>query len=256
MLKSGSHIRLVGDNINWHISISDERIGHSGYMRNGFAIIAVVQNCDFSNRDTTCPQRDYTTLAVDDFIPSNDDVSHVKREYCILMARAVTNLIPCFQSFRQISCRPIQVPLQFTSIANKVLPFSIVMKNEQKYSETVEILDAYEIKLKTCYTKTGLPFEIVKIQCGGDQMTCERFSGAKCLRPNHTDPEAAFVNLSLITYEFVHQHMNFVKIIFADLFDKNSACDVGTLKFMLERLYRQSLNGDTMHRYDAHKELL
>lgn len=256
VLKSGGRIRLVGDNINWHVSVRDERINHSGFMRNGFATIVIVQNGDFSHLESTCPQRNYASLSACDFIPSVNDIFHVKHEYCILIARAAAQIIPCFQHLQKMLDQPIQEAPRFMHVANKVLPFNVVMKNEQKYSETVEILDSYEALLKKSYEKANVSFEHVKVHCGGDQMTRERFSGAKCLRANHTTPEASFSHLGPITFELFHQHMNFVKNTFDDFFHKDSACDVGTLKFFQERLSRPSVNGDVVHHYDAHKELL
>ena len=55
----------------------------------------------------------------------------------------------------------------------------IMCKNEQNYADVVEILDSYEDHIADIYRKSGASLDEVKIHIGGDQLTRERFSGAK-----------------------------------------------------------------------------
>ena len=59
------------------------------------------------------------------------------------------------------------------------------MKNEQKYSETIEILDSYEKTPEDCSTIAGVDLNDKHFHIGGDQMMRERFSSANCLRAHH-----------------------------------------------------------------------
>lgn len=60
-------------------------------------------------------------------------------------------------------------------VALPVLPF-----NEQKYADVVQILDHYEQYIEEIYQSAEVP--LAKVHIGGDQLTRERFSGAKRLR--------------------------------------------------------------------------
>lgn len=257
VLKNGGRIRLVGDNVNWHVSVSDERIGHTAHMRHAFATIAVVQTFDFNHLDDSFPQRDYQQVQHSDFLPSSEELKVLKEEYIVLMARSAVKLCPYFYGYQTRVTKPIIEPLPSTLLKNRVLPFNIVMKNEQKYNETVDILDDYENILHICYDKAGIPTDQrIPIHIGGDQMTRERFSGSKCLRASHNDPRAMFTDLSPITFELFHLLMNFLQITFDDLFKTTSVCNFGSLKFIQTKLSRESANGNVKAEYDAHKELL
>lgn len=62
----------------------------------------------------------------------------------------------------------------------KVIPLPVLHKNEQKYADVVEVLDSYQDICETVYRSAEKP--LPKVHIGGDQLTRERFSGAKKLR--------------------------------------------------------------------------
>lgn len=238
------------------MGVRDERIGHVAHMRHAFATIAVVQTQNFDTLADIAPQRQYSTISPDEFKPSFEELSMTKAEYAIFIARSASKLLPYFACFKNELDKPILASAINTEKKNIVHPFSICMKNEQQYSDTIDILDSYEEDLSNCYDKAGIDFKDVKIHVGGDQMTRERFSGAKCLRDRHKDSQAAFAHLSPITFELFHMLMNFAENTFKDLFRASSVCEVGTLKFIQQSLSRASVNGDVKKHYDAHKEFI
>lgn len=56
------------------------------------------------------------------------------------------------------------------------------MKNEQKYGDVLDILDTYEESLHLSSRKAGVDVTNIKVQLGDDQLTHDRFCGAKSLR--------------------------------------------------------------------------
>ena len=110
------------------------------------------------------------------------------------------------------------IKLSFLAEKNRIPPFNIVMKNEQKYIETIKILDSYEKTLEDCSTIAGVDLNNKHFHIGGDQMMRERFSGAKCLRAHHSGQKASFGHLSPITFELFHMMMNYVQVAFVKLF--------------------------------------
>jgi hypothetical protein len=90
----------VGDNVNWHVGVSDERIGHTAHMRHAFASIAVVQTTDFSSLDDSKPQRIYSSFQPAEFRPSIQEMEATRSEYVLLKARSAARLLLCFARFQ------------------------------------------------------------------------------------------------------------------------------------------------------------
>jgi hypothetical protein len=64
-----------------------------------------------------------------------------------------------------------------------VIPLNVLPLNEQKYGDVVQILNNYVTAMEKAYEEAGVnKNDIPNIQIGGDQLTRERFSGAKLLR--------------------------------------------------------------------------
>ncbi|CAC5379180.1 unnamed protein product [Mytilus coruscus] len=70
-----------------------------------------------------------------------------------------------------------------------------------------------------------------KIHTGGDQLTRERYSGAKVLRAAEANVKHHFGHLGPITFEMFHLVMNFLQVFFDLLYKDKSAGDIGTLKY-------------------------
>lgn len=92
------------------------------------------------------------------------------------------------------------------------------------------------------------------IHVGGDQLTRERFSGAKAMRAHKDDRKDRFVNLSPITFELFHMQMNFLKMAFKILYKENSVGDRGTLSHLKTIISRTNVNENINTHYDADKD--
>lgn len=92
------------------------------------------------------------------------------------------------------------------------------------------------------------------IHVGGDQLTRERFSGAKAMRVHKDDRKDRFVNLSPITFELFHMQMNFLEMSFKILYKENSVGDRGTLSHLKNIISRTNVNENINNHYDADKE--
>ena len=85
------------------------------------------------------------------------------------------------------------------------------------------MLDSYEQLIDDIYTEAGLQVDdSTKVHIGGDQLTRERFSGAKRLRATALTSKEKFQHLTPITFEFVHLQMNFLTNFLKLLYNKNS----------------------------------
>lgn len=75
----------------------------------------------------------------------------------------------------------------------QVVLLDTLYKNEQKYAEVVDILDSYEQVISDTFED----LRDIKIHIGGDQLTRERFSGAKSLRAGANDPKEQLKHLHI-----------------------------------------------------------
>jgi hypothetical protein len=133
-----------------------------------------------------------------------------------------------------------------TSVSLPVLP-----KNEQKYGDVIQILDYYEKVAQDVHGKDAN----VCIHIGGDQLTRERFSGAKRLRAAAVTSTDRFEHLSPITFEFFHLQMCILTMLYKLLYRKDGT-DPGTLHSEKINLGRSKVNGeDVKNHYNDCKDL-
>ncbi|OWF37960.1 hypothetical protein KP79_PYT14281 [Mizuhopecten yessoensis] len=92
-----------------------------------------------------------------------------------------------------------------------------------------------------------------KVHIGGDQLTRERFSGAKALRFGSFDERSKISDLNPITFELWHMAMNFLTLVFNKLFSSNSL-EVGTLNGEKVRIRRNDVHQDVKNNYDVDKD--
>lgn len=132
---------------------------------------------------------------------------------------------------------------QELSKQNLVVPLQVLPLNEQKNADLVQILDHYKDKVSEIYEAAGEP--IAQIPIGGDQLTRERFSGAKSLRAGCLTDKGRYSHLHVypITFELWHTAMNFLLLIFNTLYNEKSF-DKGTMNAARIKLSRKTVKKD------------
>ncbi len=165
--------------------------------------------------------------------------------------------VPVLQCVKQMVVGPVLGPYsEQLSQKTKVIPLPIVFKNEQKYHEVVDIMDTYEELIKEVYRQARADASTVRIHIGGDQLTRERFSGAKTLRIGAVSPRDRFEHLSPITFELFHMLMNFLMVFFKRLYKDDSTDQVGTMKAEAIRISRSNVDSDVRKAYDADRDFV
>ena len=255
LIKEKKRFRIVGDNINWYEGVHDQRKDHTSHMVHAFGSAILVQNVDFSSVTDVYPQRNFTETPIQEFIPSTDDYKLYKHDYTVLMSRVVCNFLPYFQLFEDIIPSKLSQPVsEKLCLKTKVVPMPVLMKNEQKAQDVVDILAFYQTLISESCVAAGKDIDGFLVHVGGDQLTRERFSQAKCVRAHEDTPEDRFENLSPITFELFHMHMNFLQMAYSILFNASSAQDSGTLKALQNRISRTNVGENINAHYDADKD--
>lgn len=253
LVKNYRRFRIVGDNINWSVGVDDQRLDRRGHMDHAFGSLVIIQNMDFSHLPNMEPQCPYWESRFNSYVPSAEDMAEIKNDYTVLIARVAFQHIPFFKCFEAVVPKYISNPCS-EALKNKnvVIPLPVLFENEQKYSDVVKILDFYEEVVSDVYAKAGRNTE--KVHIGGDQLTRERFSGAKCLRSYHQNPNEKFEHLSPITFEFFHMNMNFLSVIFKELYNEGSGSNLGTLKSLQDRIARTNVKAEVKTAYNQDRD--
>lgn len=127
----------------------------------------------------------------------------------------------------------------------------ILLKNEAKYEDCIQIMDSYEHQIEKWYRECGRidDFKNCKIPIGGDQLTRVRLDGAKNLRIGAHTPEERFDNLYPVIVEMFHTQMDFLEKTIKKFFKRSSGRDMGTLFHLKTVLQRTSVNGNVKSRF-------
>lgn len=131
----------------------------------------------------------------------------------------------------------------------------VLFRNEQYYQDVVHILEFYTNSIVEAYHQAGREVsEVTTIHIRGDQLTRERFSGAKAMRAHDENPQDRFQILTPISFEFFHMHMNYLKMVFKILFNSSSVQELGTLRSLQNRLSRTKIGENLNDNYENNKD--
>lgn len=254
-LKSGKRFRIVGDNINFKMGVSQERksVGKVGHIQHWFGSAAIVQNVNFQAMDNDIPQCDLRLLPTETFIICEEELQEISNNFSVLSSRVLVEFFPWLKPSTACVNKAIAVVPQDLKKKNTIIPLPIMHKTEQKYADVVDILDSYQQTCETVHLESGQVLEPVHV--GGDQLTRERFSGAKRLRAAALTEKERLKALNPITFELFHLQMAVLTMFYQILYDETHT-DIFTLHSQKVRLLRKEANGlDVKNHFDSCKEL-
>lgn len=202
-----------------------------------------------------------------------------RQRYKIILARILWRLLPAF-SFMENLIPDLHPPsCQAEKMNNKsiVVPFPVMMKDEKKYSELVDVLDQLETWVHDLYKKAGrcpktkavtvganrplnstsskpdqplshVPpvqdqsdhLKNIQVPCFGDQLIRVRFAGARDLRAGSHTARDRLDHLYPFRIADWHPKRSFLKLVFKMLY-KDSARQQGTLRYFREKLQRRNV---------------
>ena len=250
-VKEDASFRIIGDNCNLKVGVKYERGQHHGNMYNWFASSIIMQTKSFHELPDI-PQGQPQHLPLSAFLPTEDDERRLKNDYRFLIACVAKDFLPNLNFL--FDSLPCHIHGEFTDELTKqnlVVPLQVLPLNEQKYSDVIQIMEHYEKCIDDIYASAGKP--VPKVPVGGDQLTRERFTGAKSLRTGCITDQDRFDHLYPITFELWHTAMNFLMLIFKNLFEENSF-EKGTMNAARIKLARKTVKKEVQHHYDHDKD--
>lgn len=192
----------------------------------------------------------------EELLPSVADFRFTECKYVLQAFDILTDVIPIFAPYKSAiaDCKAslgLQGDVSHLDISHDIAVLPLLLKNEQNYGDVVDILDSYEQLLARVGSRANVDIAHLKVQLCGDQLTRDRFSGAKCLRAAHSNPVDRYCHLTHISFGFFHMLMNFLQQIFNRLFKYESVSQKGSLKNLKERLGRKQVSADIKNSFDA-----
>ena len=134
-----------------------------------------------------------------------------------------------------------------------MIPLLMQHKNEQKYSEVVDILDSYQEFCQKTYEACGK--QCPKIHIGSDQLTRERFTGAKRLRAAALTASERYENLYPITFELFHLQMALLTIFYQLVYSKEHIESFSLYRQKIKLLRKDADGTDVKIHYDSCRDL-
>ncbi len=119
---------------------------------------------------------DVSRVRWESFLPSDDDVRHVRQYLVVLVSRILTQYIKDLSPPSKSVPQHIQHQYtQQTSRRSEVVVLDVLMKNEARHSDMIDIMQSLQ-----GYLGDGYPV-VHRVASGGDQLTTEWQVGAQRL---------------------------------------------------------------------------
>ena len=219
-VQSGHTFVYVLDNIDWEEKAHDMRQDAQNKSVHAVATSIVFNRVSGKGLPDSGPQQSLKDCNVHQLVDITPlELEAIRTRYRILVAKILFELFPSFSMFKQYIPESTEcVYKREMSTKSHVVTMPIILKDEKKYSDCVDVLDQLEKWTHDIYSAAGLcssepepsdddvstigtrsrpdqpashippttsdadPLHGVKIPCFGDQLSRVRFAGAKDLR--------------------------------------------------------------------------
>ena len=173
-IQEGIVFKFWGDNVDKSVHVRDLRSDNQGAMVHMFSLIV-------GRSRTPAPELTHhgqlSSLAeIPDrfFLPNQTDVAACKGNLVRIVSRTLTRYIKGLSKFSRVV--PKHILHQYSqnmSVKSDVFAIDVLMKNEARHKDMIDILSTYQGYLGAEYDSER------RVLCGGDQLTVERQVGAQ-----------------------------------------------------------------------------
>ena len=158
MVKSGHKFVYVLDNIDWEEKAHDMRTDAQNKSVHAVATSIVFSRVPVRDLPDAGPQQDLKKCNVSELVKlTKAEMESVRSHYRTLVAKLLFENFPAFDKFK--ACIPQTTDCQHAkemATKSNVVIMPILMKDEKKYSECVDILDQLEEWTHNIYSAAGL----------------------------------------------------------------------------------------------------
>ena len=250
MVRSGHKFVYVLDNIDWEEKVHDMRKDSQNKSVHAVATSIVFSRVPAGSLPDSGPQQDLKNCNVRELVDMDEaELDAIRNRYRILLAKILFEHFPAFAKFKPYMPKDTECQHhEEMSKKSDVITMPVLMKDEKKYAECVDVLDQLEKWTYDIYSAAGLcssekthsddpappigsssrpdqpashvrptasekdPLRGVKVLCFGDQLTRVRFAGAKDLRAGCHSPKDRLDHLYPFCIVDWHTKRSFLKV--------------------------------------------
>ncbi|XP_076090697.1 uncharacterized protein LOC143062794 [Mytilus galloprovincialis] len=256
-IAKGNDGKLNGDNLDIYVTTNDIRMDNKNKDYHFFASDITFDRVKISHLNNLTPIGNAETIELKEMIPSLEEDISYKTALKVILSRVIVEYCDSFSWMKPVIPKHISHPLQDEmSTKSSIHWLPIMLKNEAKYADCVQIMASYEDQLSTWYRKAGRGGDLDKLQVpvGGDQLTRVRLQGAKSLRAGAFTAEDRLEHLTPIVVEMFHTLQDFLEKMYKRFFKTDSGRDKGTLYSLKLLIQRSNVNGKVKSRFEAHED--
>jgi hypothetical protein len=255
LVKSGSQFVYVLDNIDWEEKAHDMRKDVQNRSVHAVATSIVFNRVTYKELSDSGPQQDLRNFNVYDVLTVNNlELETVRSRYRVIVSRILFEHFTAFQKFKPFAPQFTECThAKDMSAKSEIVTMPVLLKDEKKYSDCVDVMDQLEKWTQYIYSAAGLcspdpepsdtttptigstsrpdqpashvpppasesdPLHGVRIPCFGDQLTRVRLAGAKDLRAGCHVARQRFDHLYPFCIVDWHTKRSFVKVNFSPL---------------------------------------
>ena len=283
LVKAGKKFVYVVDNIDWEEKVHDMRQDYQNKSVHAVATSIVFSRVSSNQLPDNGPQKDIHKCNVREVVSmSAEELKDIQYRYRMFVARLLIEKFSELASLHSLLASEIELKHEHSDVtANKseIMTLPILMKDEKKYSDCVDVLDQLEEWMHDIYKASGLyketkspatsgsvqemstqpdqprghvppaqsendPLAGIKIPCYGDELTRVRFAGARHLSAGcHTAKQHLD---HLYPYRIVgwHTKRSFLKVCVFIVCTCNFCCSFLPLKYVNDAFALNSINKD------------
>ncbi len=158
LVKSGHKFVFVLDNIDWEEKAHDLRSDNQHKSVHTVAKTIVFDRIPSDNLSDTGPQRDLKTCNVRELVAVSDaELDAIRSPYRIILAKYLFEHFPEFRVLQRHIPRTTDCMYsEQTCLKSEVITMPILLKDEKKYSECVDVLDQLETWTYDIYAAAGM----------------------------------------------------------------------------------------------------
>jgi hypothetical protein len=249
-VRCGKKIQGTGDNWDMKIHAHDMLSTNQNTDLHYFASNLIVERIPSENLSNVSPQLKISSLHNTAFLLDSNEANKLRDDIKVLVGRVLLQKIPHLSFLKHVIPNHIAHPYK-TEMSKKsiIVPLPMMMKDEKKYEDVVDILDGYEQHLENIFVKADVikkPVEDtnsetppiigrqsasadqarahfnkddekdfmkkISVPFGGDQMTRVRFAGGKDLRAGANTAKHRFDHCCPFVAELFHTKMAYVQV--------------------------------------------
>ena len=190
-IADGITFKFVGDNVDKKKGVRDIRSDHQGKLHHMFSMLLVRDR--ILAPPLTSPQKQppgLSSLKISSLLPTPDDVKAIHKHLEVLVSRVLCKYMKPLAFLAKVVPSHIQHKYsQQTAQKSETVVLDVVMKNEAKHSDMLDIM-----KVQQAYLGDTFPGD-KQVLSGGDQLTCER---QRCARRHMMDANTPRERLQLL----------------------------------------------------------